>query len=228
MPASFAMVSAELRSITHHTPLAGPLCPIPFERGLFMQHPVIERNDTIHAGWTALSIATVRYPDGLVIRREVEDHGNAATVLPYDPVRRTALLVTQLRVPVLASGQSEDILEAPAGIVESLDPEACARREVLEECGVRVGVLEPVVTAWSMPGISTERIHLYLAPYSSADRVAAGGGVDHENERITVTEVPLAWLAQAADRGELTDMKTFALLQTLRLRRPELFLASSE
>jgi nudix-type nucleoside diphosphatase (YffH/AdpP family) len=193
-----------------------------------MQHPVIERNDIIHAGWTALSIATVRYPDGLVIRREVEDHGSAAAVLPYDPARRMALLVKQLRVPVLASGQTGDILEVPAGIIESLDPEACARREVLEECGVRVEVLEPVTIAWSLPGISTERIHLYLAPYSSADRIADGGGVDHENERITVTEVPLASLAQAADQGELTDMKTFALLQTLRLRRPELFLANGE
>ena len=30
-------------------------------------------------------------------------------------------------------------------------------------------------------------------------------------------------LAALCDRGEITDIKTFALLQTLRLRRPDLF-----
>ena len=33
----------------------------------------------------------------------------------------------------------------------------------------------------------------------------------------------LGELAGMADRGEISDMKTFALLQALRLRRPDLF-----
>lgn len=188
-----------------------------------MSKPVIERSDSVYAGWTALSIATVRLPQGQIIRREVEDHGSAAGVLPYDPERRVALLVSQLRVPVLASGETQDILEAPAGIVETADPAACARREALEECGVRLSTLEPVTVAWSLPGISTERMALFLAPYTAADRVEAGGGLDDEHEFIAVHEVPLADLARLADAGDLPDMKTFALLQTLRLRRPDLF-----
>jgi hypothetical protein len=35
--------------------------------------------------------------------------------------------------------------------------------------------------------------------------------------------MPLAELAAMADKGEIQDLKVFALLQTLRLRRPELF-----
>ena len=50
-----------------------------------------------------------------------------------------------------------------------------------------------------------------------------GGGLASESESITVEEMALARLADMADRGELSDMKTFALVQTLRLRRPELF-----
>jgi hypothetical protein len=36
-------------------------------------------------------------------------------------------------------------------------------------------------------------------------------------------ELTLSGLAALADAGRLDDMKTFALVQTLRLRRPELF-----
>ena len=35
-------------------------------------------------------------------------------------------------------------------------------------------------------------------------------------------------LADMADRGEVADMKTLCLVQTLRLRHPELFTAPSE
>jgi hypothetical protein len=38
-----------------------------------------------------------------------------------------------------------------------------------------------------------------------------------------VVEMPLADLALAADRGELSDLKLLVLLQTLRLRHPDLF-----
>jgi hypothetical protein len=74
-----------------------------------------------------------------------------------------------------------------------------------------------------MPGVSTEKMHMFLAEYRAASRVGAGGGLAEENEEIEVIEVPLADLAAQADRGELADLKTYALLQSLRLKRPELF-----
>ena len=42
-------------------------------------------------------------------------------------------------------------------------------------------------------------------------------------ENIEVIELPLARLAAMGDSGALQDMKTLLLLQTLRLRRPQLF-----
>jgi hypothetical protein len=53
--------------------------------------------------------------------------------------------------------------------------------------------------------------------------VSGGGGAKGEHEDITVMELALRELAAMADAGTLADMKTFALVQTLRLRRPELF-----
>lgn len=144
-------------------------------------------------------------------------------MLPYDPERRAALLVRQFRAPPFHAAGEAQMLEAPAGRLDEDDPEACARREAVEEVGLRLGALEPVVFAWTMPALSTERAHLFLAPYRAVDRVGAGGGLSSEQEGISVTEMPLAELAAMADAGALTELKLFALVQTLRLRRPELF-----
>jgi nudix-type nucleoside diphosphatase (YffH/AdpP family) len=165
----------------------------------------------------------VRSPDGTTLRREIEDHGRAIGVLPYDLARRTAILVRQFRAPIFYAEQREHTLEAIAGVVESDDPAACARREAHEEAGLRLDALEHIVTSWAMPGVSTERMDLYLAEYAAADRVGEGGGVPDEHENTMVVELPLADLAAMADAGELHDMKALALVQTLRLRRPELF-----
>jgi nudix-type nucleoside diphosphatase (YffH/AdpP family) len=180
------------------------------------------RIETAYEGWGRYLVATIRQPDASVIRREVEDHGVAAAVLPYDAGRRTAVLVRQFRAPVFVAERTEDLLEAIAGSMEDPDAETCARREAMEEAGLRLGPLEHVVTGWAMPGISTERAALYLAPYTAADRVAAGGGAD-EDESITVVEMTLAELARMADEGTLVDFKTLILVQALRQRRPDLF-----
>ncbi|HEX2655906.1 MAG TPA: NUDIX hydrolase [Xanthobacteraceae bacterium] len=180
--------------------------------------------ETIHEGFARLLIATIPVDEGQTIRREIEDHGSAVGVLPFDPARRQAILVRQFRAPTFYAAGEKETLEAVAGGIEAgEDPITTVEREVLEEAGLKLHHFEKVAACWTMPGISTERMHLYLAAYAPADRVTAGGGLDAEHEGIVVEEVPLAQLATMADAGELTDMKAFLLLQTLRLRRPELF-----
>jgi nudix-type nucleoside diphosphatase (YffH/AdpP family) len=188
-----------------------------------MTGPEIEKTQIAHRGWTTLSVVTFVLPDGTKFNREIEDHGRAACVLAYDPERRTALLVSQFRAAVfLASGET-DLLEAIAGVVDTGDGADTARREAMEEAGVQLHNLETVATVWTSPGISTERSEMFLASYSEADRTGEGGGLAGEQEEITVVEIALTELAALADTGRVTDMKTLALLQTLRLRYPALF-----
>ena len=188
-----------------------------------MIEPSIESVEVAYQGWGRLLKVYVRAADGARITREVEDHGDAAGILAFDPVRRVACLVRQLRAPMLLKAGMTDGLEAIAGLLEEDDPAACAIREAQEEAGLTIRAVEPIGTIWTMPGISTERIHLFMAEYSEADKTGPGGGLAAEDEAITVAEMPLAELARMADHGELGDAKTLVLVQTLRLRRPELF-----
>lgn len=184
----------------------------------------ILKTTVLDDSWAIFLKADVRLDDDVVVSRQIELHGEVAVVLPYDPVRRKALLVRLLRVPPLYAQGLQAITEAPAGL---LDPgetaEDAGRREAMEETGVRLGQLEPVGSYWSTPGISTERMWLFLAAYTEADRSGAGGGVAEEHEGIEVLEVGLDELGRRLDDGRIDDLKTLALVQALKLRRPDLF-----
>ena len=183
----------------------------------------IESRTTIYSGWTTLSLARVHLADGTRLERVIEDHGDAATVLAYDPERKCALLVQQFRAPAFYRAGVVGVVEAVAGKIEGETAQACARREALEEAGVELRALEHIADVWTSPGFTTERFSLFLAEYRAADRRTAGGGAEGEHENITVLELPLASLGQELKAGQSDDLKTLALLQALRLRRPELF-----
>jgi nudix-type nucleoside diphosphatase (YffH/AdpP family) len=183
----------------------------------------IVKTETLHEGRHDLLQLTIQVPDGQTIGREVVVAPDAAAVLAYDPERRQVILVRQFRAPVLQAGVEPNLVEAIAGLLDEDDPETCARREAMEEAGLRLTALEPVGVIWTSPGYSTERISLFLAPYTAADRVAEGGGLAEESEDIEVLEVGFTDLVDLLERGDITDLKTVALAQALRIRRPDLF-----
>ncbi len=178
--------------------------------------------DPVLTGWINVTRLKMAMPDGALVERHVEDHGPGVAVLPYDGVRHTALLISQPRAAVLLDG-GVPVIEVIAGRIDDTDPATRIRVEAMEEAGVELGELEHVVRLWTMPSISTERLDLFLAPYTQADRTGTGGGCATEHENITVHELPLAELAADADAGRLLDAKTLILVQALRLRQPGLF-----
>lgn len=186
-----------------------------------MDARILDRQ-TVYDGWLSLARLSMRMPNGAIEERHVEDHGAGVALLPFDPLRRTAILISQPRAPVLLAGDP-DLLEVVAGRIEDGEPEYTLRKEAIEEAGVKLRAIEQIAHIWSMPTISTERLHLYLAEYGPEDRIGYGGGAEDENECITVHELPLAdiW-ARAAD-GRISDAKTLILVQALKIRRPDLF-----
>jgi nudix-type nucleoside diphosphatase (YffH/AdpP family) len=188
------------------------------------KRPRVAAERALHDGWTQIIGLDIALDGRGTARREVEHHGDAAAVLPYDAERRLACLVELMRAPLLWRHGLDLHLEAPAGLVEDgEEAEATIRREAEEEVGLRLARVEPVARVHSSPGLSTEAVHLFLAPYGEADRVGEGGGLASEQEDVRVVEMPLAELWGRVESGALTDMKTLALVQALRLRRPDLF-----
>lgn len=179
--------------------------------------------DNLYTGFSCFSVVTLELHGGRVIQRELEDHGDGVVVLPYDPQRRVALLVEQLRVGLICRGEKPYHVEMPGGILDGPDPEAWAKREALEECGVNLRRLEPVARAWTMATVSTERVWMYLAPYSISDRINPGGGNKDEGEDINVLEISLKQLESDIATGRMNDLKTITLAFALKLRQPELF-----
>jgi nudix-type nucleoside diphosphatase (YffH/AdpP family) len=177
-----------------------------------------------YKGYVTVTVAMLKPKDGEAHPREVVSFGDSACVLPYDPDRRVAMVIRMPRAPRLLAGEAEPLLEAVAGMVDAGEtPAEAAIREAMEEAGLALKAVETVATAWPSPGVLAERSSLFLAAYSPADRTGTGGGVAGEHEAITLAETPLAELAAMADAGRLADLKTLTLVQTLRLRRPELF-----
>lgn len=145
--------------------------------------------------------------------RETYDRGDAVAVLPYDPDRRTVLLVRQFRYPLFVRSEDPLMIEVAAGLLDGTDPETRVRAEAEEELGYRLRDLRGVFTAWVSPGSVIERIHFFLARYGPDDRVSSGGGIAEEGEDIEVLEMDFDAAMGEISCGGIRDAKTIMLLQ---------------
>ncbi len=140
--------------------------------------------------------------------REVFERGDSAAALIHDLDRDVIVLTEQFRVATYDKGPGY-LLEAAAGSVEEGEaPEACMRRELMEETGYRAGELRPIAAVYSSPGASSERIFLYYAPVRGADLVAPeASGLEEENEDILRVEIPRETFLTALSEGAYSDAK---------------------
>lgn len=172
-------------------------------------------------GWLNILMVTLRV-GGRDVEWPLIEAPSGSALLAYDPNRRVAFTVRQTRLAVLQRGHA--IFPEPvAGVVDDGDWEETAKREAMEEVGLRIGKIELVGWVWVTPSLSTERVHLYIGEYTTDDRVGGGGGLYEEHEQIDAREEPLDGLWASVQRGDMTDAKLLMTLQALRIRRPDLF-----
>lgn len=145
--------------------------------------------------------------------RETYDRGNGATILLYDPSRRTVILTRQFRYPAFVNGHDDLLIEAPAGLLDNAEPEARIRAETEEETGFRVRDVRPIFDAFMSPGSVTERLHFFVGQYEPGDRTSSGGGNEIEGEDIAVLEVGIDEALSMIGSGAIRDGKTIMLLQ---------------
>jgi ADP-ribose pyrophosphatase len=158
--------------------------------------------------------ARIASPDGAEYTRDVVHHPGAVSVVPvlYEDggAGPVAVLVRQYRSPL-----DRSILEIPAGLrdVSGEAPEDTARRELAEEVGLSAGRLEKLCEFLTSPGISDERVWVYLA--LDLERVARGPQ-SHEEQYLTEERVALEDVDAMIEAGKICDAKTIVGLLLAR------------
>jgi ADP-ribose pyrophosphatase len=153
---------------------------------------------------------TVRFPDGSTGVLEMIRHPGAAAVIPFidDPKSSDPriLLIRQFRHA--ADGL---LWEIPAGTLELGEPpDACARRELIEEAGMEAAHLARIATIFTTPGFTDEQIHLYYATGLAPVALAR-----EEDEFISVHEKRWSEVGKMIRTGKIKDGKSLCALMYL-------------
>ena len=156
------------------------------------------------------------------VRRYRYLRGDVAAVMIYDAGRDRVLLIRQFRYAVHARTGDGWVTECVAGMQEKGESiEAVARREVLEETGLRLAGLDLLVEYFFSPGGCSDKVHLFLGTLEDPERTLGVHGVAQEHEDIQACWVPLSQALEMARSGQIQDAKTLIGLHMLesRLRR---------
>jgi ADP-ribose pyrophosphatase len=151
----------------------------------------------------SLDVDSVRFPDGSTGELEMVRHPGASAVVPFlsDPAGDDpqVLLVRQYRYA--ADGY---LYEIPAGRLDAgEDPADCARRELREETGCTAERVELLMTLFTTPGFTDEKIHIFLAT-----GLTAGDSAREADEFMEMVPMPLSRALEMVERGEIRDAKT--------------------
>ena len=149
----------------------------------------IVKTETAFQGYFRVDRLSIRHAtfagDSIEICREVFRRGNAVCVLLYDPDADKVVMVEQFRVGALAA-ESPWMLEVVAGIVEPGETAVdVARREAVEEAGLTLDQVQPIIRYLPSGGGCDEWIDLMYAEVDSSSAEGLHGLAD-EGEDIKV------------------------------------------
>jgi ADP-ribose pyrophosphatase len=162
---------------------------------------------TLNAHSFSVSLDDVLLQNGAAGRRIKIDHPEAAAIVPFISEDQV-LMVRQFRYAL-----GKETLEIPAGKVDPGEkPEACARRELLEETGFDAELMQLVLTYAPAIGYSNELIHIFSARQLRRTRA----DID-EREISSVEEVSLDQVRDMVRKGLIEDGKTLLALSYMGL-----------
>lgn len=141
-------------------------------------------------------------PDGEKFEREIVRHPGAVAIVPVVDDGSAALLVRQYR-----SAVERELLELPAGKrdIDGEPTEVTARRELVEEIGMRSGRLEKLAEFYMTPGFSDEHMTIFMA----LDLEETAPAVEGPEERhMTVQQIAFDDVGGLVTAGEIVDAKT--------------------
>jgi ADP-ribose pyrophosphatase len=152
---------------------------------------------------------TIEFDDGSTMARGQIDHPGAVVLVPLLETAVSTPLRTGIPPKIVMIHQfrhalNQSILELPAGTRGKTEAWlTCAQRELQEETGYRADALQELGQLWPTPGLSNERMIIYLATGLHEDPLPAD--VD---EQIEVKSYPLPELLDMIKDGRILDAKT--------------------
>lgn len=152
----------------------------------------------------------VRMASGKKLSRQILEHPGAVVIIPKIEKDRY-LLIRQFRFAA-----RDWLWEWPAGGIEKGETlQQAARRELMEEAGYYPKRLKKLLEFYPTPGISAEKMYLFLA--EDLRRRSMRGD---EDEAIEIEIFNLKEIKRMILKGEITDAKTILGYYYLRYGRP--------
>ena len=137
-------------------------------------------------------------PDGFKIKRAIVQHGGSAVMMPIDEKRRV-LLVRQYRLPA-----RRFLWELPAGrIDEGENALQAAKRELVEEAGLRAKKWSKLAEFFPSPGFLAEKMTIY-----TARDLTQGESKPMDDERIEAEWYTAHEIDRMIRSGKIIDAKT--------------------
>ena len=152
--------------------------------------------------------------DGKQYKREVVsrsyDYDESVAAFILNKKNNTSLFIKQFRAGTVHTDDNF-VVECVAGTLKKgEDPTECMKREILEEIGYKNDSIEYMGEYYMSVGSSAEKIHLFVVEVS--EKVADGGGLADENERIELIEIPISELPTL----NTNDLKSQCLIEKFK------------
>jgi len=173
---------------------------VPVLRDVERHWPVSGRPRRAKGAFVVLRTDRVRMPDGEVARRDVVEHPGAVAIVALDDAGQV-LLIRQYRHPA-----GHLLWEIPAGLrdVPGETARRTGERELREEAGYAARTWHVLTDCYTSPGISTERVIVFLARgLAEVPDPERGPPLRHEEAHLQQVWVPLDRAVQLFLAGEL-------------------------
>jgi 8-oxo-dGTP pyrophosphatase MutT (NUDIX family) len=157
----------------------------------------------VHRG-TLISLAegTFAGPDGATFERDIVHHPGAVSAVPLLEHTNEVIMVRQYR-----AAADRELLEIPAGKrdVAGEPPEVTARRELIEEIGMRAGQLQWLGEFYNSPGFCDEYSYVYLALELEPTETSLQG---IEEQHMTIERIPFDDVPDLIRQRQIVDAKS--------------------
>ena len=162
------------------------------------QYRILQKKTIFSKGPIHLMDYKIRTPDRRILSKQVLTHPGCVVINPRTDSGKY-VLVKQYRFPL-----EKWIWEFPAGGREPDETlPAAAKRELMEEIGMKPGRLKKLLAFYPTPGVSGEQMHVFLAT-----QLKAATAPKDEDEEFEIGEFSLQELGRMIRRNEIMDGKT--------------------